>query len=132
MTVNHPFGRAGGPATQQVREFGDITVSSIQHVDLGTSSILADASAVTGNADSYYLIWGFSVNHSSANAAYGYIESNEGTPENIAPFAVTAAGPIFQSLGLPIRLSPGAGVQSRTLANPDGIVLVSVHYTVHS
>tara|TARA_R110002012_G_scaffold130611_1_gene283125 strand:+ start:4579 stop:4989 length:411 start_codon:yes stop_codon:yes gene_type:complete len=126
------YGRAGGPSTQMIKETADITVTGLSFIDAGTSSVLMNASSVTGNAESYYLIWGWTVVHSDDNPVYGYLESNEGTPENITPFAVTAAGPISQALFMPIKIAEGKGVQVRALNSPAGVSLVAVHYTVHT
>ena len=134
MTTPNRFGRAGGPNTQQVREFGDITVSSISYTTNASGTVLGDASAVTGDANSYYLIWGYVVGHSSASGAFGYIEdSNPAALENITPYSVTSAGPMFQTLNIPIRLAPGRGVKYRPLgSHPDGTVLIAVHYTIQT
>ena len=71
------YGRAGGVSPQQVREFGDITVSSISYTANTSGIILADCSTVTGNADSCYLIWGYVCAHSASSGAFGYIEDTE-------------------------------------------------------
>ena len=131
------FGRAGGASTQQVREFGDITVSSVSYTANTSGIILGDCSAVTGNTESYYLIWGYVCGHSASSGAFGYIEDTEvGGPgdyrENITPYSVTSAGPMFQTFGLPIKLEPGTGVRYRPLNDPDGTVLLAVHYTIEN
>ena len=132
------FGRAGGPSTQQVREYGDMSTSShVQVHAYGTSSVtlLLDASAadVGGDANSYYLIWGYSVATNKDAAVFGYIESDF-SAENIAAFAITEAGPMFHSFTLPIKLGAGEGVHSR-MASATGHssdrVLVMIHYTWH-
>jgi len=129
------YGRAGGVSPQQVREFGDITVSSISYTANTSGIILADCSTVTGNADSCYLIWGYVCAHSASSGAFGYIEDTEPGDvddyrENITPYSVTSAGPMFQTFGLPIKLEPGTGVRYRPLNDPDGTVLLAVHYTI--
>jgi hypothetical protein len=129
--TEHRFGRAGGPTTQMIRESADITVSSVATTANGVTNILGSASGYTGVADSYYLIWGYTVGHSVSSAAYGYIESDEGSPENITPFAVTMNGPACQSFTMPIKLSPNAGVDIRNLVNPEGQVVAAVQFTVH-
>tara|TARA_R110002012_G_scaffold242929_3_gene417441 strand:+ start:490 stop:897 length:408 start_codon:yes stop_codon:yes gene_type:complete len=125
------WGRAGGPTPAQIREYGDVTVSSVATTANGVTNMLGSASGFTGVADSYFYIWGYSCGHAHTNVAYGYIESDEGTPENIAPFAVTEDGPVAANFFVPVKLGPNAGVDIRLLANPDGQVVASVHFTVH-
>ena len=131
------FGRAGGSTPQHVREFGDITVSSLLTIDTAegaSETVLGPASGVTGIADSYYRIWGYSIVTAKSSANYGYLESSDGA-ENIAPYAVTQAGPIFQTLNLPILLEPNLGVRVRSLVAIDSAaktLIVSVHFTAHA
>ena len=134
--TEHRFGRAGGPTTQMIRETADITVSSLQTSALAAGAsltVLGDPSSITGVAGSHYLIWGFHIGTANSGASYGYLESSDGS-EDIAPFAVTQAGPQFLSLNLPIRLEADLGVRLRTLSNINAAnktVLASVHFTVH-
>ncbi len=130
MTAANNYGRPGGPSVQQVREFMDMNVSSNTTTAQTTTYIIQDASAVTGDVTSYYLIWGYTVGHTHDNVAYGYIESSEGTPENISAFAVTGNNTQTDSFALPVRIGAGQGVNIRTLNNPDGTVLASVKYTI--
>ena len=131
MTDNtYGYGRAGGPAIQNAREFMDIQVSSATTTDQETVNILQDASATTGDATSYYLIWGYTVGHTADTVAYGYLESNEGTPENIAPFVATIHNTQVDDFQIPIKIAAGQGVDVRTLGNPGGTVLAAVKFTV--
>jgi hypothetical protein len=130
MTATNNYGRAGGPSVQQVREFMDMNVSSNTTTAQTTTFILQNAGAVTGDDTSYYLIWGYTVGHTASSVAYGYIESNEGTPENISAFAVTSDNTQTDSFPLPVRVAANKGVNIRTLNNPDGTVLASVKYTI--
>ena len=126
------FGRAGGPTPAHIREYGDVTVSSVATTANGVTNILGQASGYTGVTGSYFYIWGYNVGHAHANVAYGFIESDEGTPENIAPFAVTQNGPQAANFFVPVKLAPNAGVDIRCLADPDGQVVASVQFTVHT
>jgi len=131
MTDNtYGYGRAGGPAVQNVREFMDIQVSSATTTAQETTNILQDASATTGDATSYYLVWGYTVGHTDAAVAYGYLESNEGTPENIAPFVATIHNTQVDDFQIPIKIAAGQGVDVRTLNNPNGTVLAAIKFTV--
>tara|TARA_R110000765_G_scaffold27949_1_gene67708 strand:- start:159 stop:569 length:411 start_codon:yes stop_codon:yes gene_type:complete len=131
------YGRAGGPTTQMVREFGDITVSSLLTsgtAQYASETILGPASGITGVADSYYRIWGYAVVTAYDDANYGYLESSDGS-EDITPYAITNAGPLFQTLNLPIILEPNLGVRLRSLSliNTAGkTVIASVHFTAHA
>jgi len=125
------FGRAGGPTPQHIREYGDVTVSSVATTANGVTNLLGPASGYTGVPDSYFYVWGYSCGHAHANVAFGFIESDEGTPENIAPFAVTQNGPATANFFVPVKLAANAGVDIRLLADPDGQVVASVQFTVH-
>tara|TARA_R100000458_G_scaffold14373_1_gene12168 strand:+ start:4074 stop:4487 length:414 start_codon:yes stop_codon:yes gene_type:complete len=127
------FGRAGGPTPAHIREYGDVTVSSVATTANGVTNLLGAASGYTGVADSYYYIWGYSIGHTDADGdcAFGYLESDEGTPENICTFAVSKSGPQTANFFVPIKLDANAGVDIRMLADPDGNVVASVQFTVH-
>jgi len=130
------FGRAGGPSTQQVREFGDVSTSS--HIltnahSTNSVTLLLDASSASlgGDADSYYLIWGYSCATSKATPVFGFVESDF-TAENIAAFAISAHGPMTHSFHMPIKLGAGEGVATRMgAAIATDKVLVMIHYTWH-
>jgi len=131
------FGRAGGPSTQQVREYGDISTSSmVMTVAYTTDShtLLLDASSASlgGDANSYYLIWGYSIATNATDPVFGYVESDF-TAENIAAFGITAAGPMFQTFTMPIRLGAGEGVAARMAATIQTakVTLIMIHYTWH-
>jgi hypothetical protein len=131
------FGRAGGPTSQHVREFGDITVSSLLTASLAADAsltVMGPASGITGVADSYYRIWGYAVVTANSVANFGYLESSDGA-ENITPYAITQAGPLFQTLNLPILLEPNLGVRVRSLSlidAPGKTLIVSIHFTAHA
>ena len=136
------FGRAGGPATQQVREFGDITVSSVAWQNpAGTvgsptfKTILGDPSGLTGIAGSYFLIWGYSVvTNNIADSAFGYLEDDDGA-ENISPYAVMAQGPMMAAFSMPIKLEADKGARLKSYGSwPSGdeYLLGSLHFTVHT
>ena len=137
------FGRAGGPATQQVREFGDITVSSVAWDapeggfggSVTTKTVLGDPSGITGIAGSYFLIWGYSIttNHTTSGA-FGFLEDSAGG-ENITPYAVMAQGPMMSSFSLPIRLDADKGVRLKSYGSwstAGKYLLGSVQFTVHA
>lgn len=139
MTTPNRFGRAGGPNTQQVREFGDITVSSITWANPNgsvgsptTKDGLGEPSGITGVAGSYYMIWGYSVVTNVASACFGYLE-DEDAAENIAPYGITNAGPMMHTFNIPIKLAPDKGTRIRSFGGPaSGYLLASFHYTVHT
>tara|TARA_R110002110_G_scaffold402028_1_gene619145 strand:- start:191 stop:601 length:411 start_codon:yes stop_codon:yes gene_type:complete len=126
------FGRAGGPTSQHVREFGDITVSSltITNPTAANFTVLGEPSGLTGVAGSYYRIWGYMAG-SSATAWFGFLETEDGD-ENISPFAVTSQGPMFQSFTMPIILDADLAVRCRSLNSMTGKGLVSLQFTVHA
>tara|TARA_R110001583_G_scaffold31199_2_gene107014 strand:+ start:1110 stop:1484 length:375 start_codon:yes stop_codon:yes gene_type:complete len=118
------YGRAGGPATQNVREYGDVTMSSASVSNNATGAILASP-----GADSYYLIWGATA--ACTGSSLGYIEQDDTGGEDILAFVVTKEGPMTTMFDLPIKLVPDVGVQVRTLAGSGGTTLGAVYYTTH-
>jgi hypothetical protein len=118
------YGRAGGPATQNVREYGDVTMSSASVSNNATGEILASP-----GADSYYLIWGATAG--CTVSALGYIEQDDTGGEDILAFIVTKEGPMTAMFDLPIKLVPDVGVQVRTLPGSSGTTLGAVYYTTH-
>ncbi len=119
------YGRAGGPATQNVREYGDMTMSAVSVTNNDTGTILP-----APGADSYYLIWGATA--ACTTSSFGYIEAIGSGGEDILAFAVTQAGPMSaNSFALPIKLDANVGVQCRTLAGSGGTTLGAVYFTVH-
>tara|TARA_R110000765_G_scaffold331599_1_gene422387 strand:- start:351 stop:725 length:375 start_codon:yes stop_codon:yes gene_type:complete len=117
------WGRAGGPATQQVREYGDITMAAVANTNNATEEILA-----APGADKYYLIWGATA--ACTVSSLGYIEAISGG-EDILAFVVTKEGPMSVMFDLPVKVDTNVGVQSRTLATSLGTTLGAVYYTLH-
>tara|TARA_R110000765_G_scaffold287056_1_gene383520 strand:- start:106 stop:477 length:372 start_codon:yes stop_codon:yes gene_type:complete len=117
------YGRAGGPTTQNVREYGDITMATVANTDNATGTILA-----APGADSYYLIWGATA--ACTVSALGYIEAISGG-EDILAFVVTKEGPMSAMFDLPIKIDANVGVQLRTLTGSEGTTLGAVYYTTH-
>ena len=124
------FGRAGGPSTQHVREYGDLSTSAILVVAATTTVRQPMLPATTGG--DYYLIWGYSVVTSNASGAeFGFIETTDGA-EDIGAYAVTAAGPLALSLPIPVKLATGQGVGIKplvTITAPQKCIAM-VYYTL--
>jgi hypothetical protein len=125
------YGRAGGPTTQMVREFGNVTTSS--HIILPADTTVTQPILGAPTGDDYYLIWGFTVGTNNTAPEFGYLESTDGA-EDISAFAVTAAGPLAMSLTLPIRLEPLQGVNCTMLdtVTAGKKVLPMIYYTLVS
>lgn len=107
------YGRAGGPSTQHVREYLDLSTTAILVV--ASTGVARQPMLPATTGDDYYMIWGYSVVTSNASGAeFGFVETTDGA-EDIGAYAVTAAGPLALSLPLPIRLAPGQGVGIKPL-----------------
>lgn len=135
------FGRAGGPTVQQIRESAFVSVSGIGHpadiTALGVN-VLADASSVTGSADSYYMIWGIiaSTSKDNTNPFMGnlYDTGISHTPGSIDSacintFSCCKEGPYFYSADHPVHVTRGAGVKlDASGANSTNILYI--YYTL--
>tara|TARA_R110000851_G_scaffold2544_8_gene10319 strand:+ start:5600 stop:6040 length:441 start_codon:yes stop_codon:yes gene_type:complete len=120
---NTKIGRAGGPSVQQIRDNAFVSVSGIGHptnLNGNGAVLLADASAITGSLESYYLVWGLVAGSahiaasSFAGAVYDTgIAHSAGTIDGacINTFACCKEGPYFLSLDHPLHVTRGAGVK---------------------
>ena len=120
---NTKIGRAGGPSVQQIRDNAFVSVSGIGHptnLNGNTKLLLADASAITGSLESYYLIWGVVAGSAQASSA-AFLGSLYDTGIAHTPGAIDGAcinnfacckeGPYFLSLDHPLNITRGAGVK---------------------
>lgn len=119
------LGFAGGDRPANVKDYGDVTMSSAAVTDNATGAILASP-----GTNSYYLIWGATA--ACTVSSLGYIEQDDTGGEDIMAFVVTREGPMSVDFNVPIRLEPNVGVQVRTLASSLGTTLGAVYFTTHS
>ena len=108
---NTKIGRAGGPSVQQIRDNAFVSVSGIGHptnLNGNGAVLLADASAITGSLESYYLVWGLVAGsaHIAASSFAGAVYDT-----GIAHSAGTIDGAYFLSLDHPLHVTRGAGVK---------------------